>query len=385
MYVFDLDREIFSIHNACLFHLSKISLDFEEIMEEAQEYWLGNVDQSDVHESITTDDILPAPLAHDPTPAFLQMTPTTVDPKHESRLNYMPAFIVCKRLYELFVQNFKDSLRQAQDCHNESDFLFRELVFGTLCFASCSPEWVRLISTSSFKHKEYKSTDWAYGAILDAESGKPKEFTTRFLQGYHLEGKETGSAPGSTSYWFSGALVYLRRDITTRERFQDAIASAVERGKADGQTHFHAIIISLKHFILLKFADGNVQHTKRLNMNASPGFVKEKVMRFYKQGEEENEEDSQDETEGEDAEIKEDTGNQEPGQPGQHSAGKEDTTDDDGSKRVSGEAVHSAMDEAPQDDPNGIEDWFKNRDVAAFDIMAHFFHAIQNEKYVILR
>lgn len=64
-----------------------------------------------------------------------------------------------------------------------------------------------------------------------------------------------------------------RRDITSGENFQDAIVSAVAKRKADGQTHFSAIIVSLKHFILLKFADGNVQHTKRLGLGIGPEFI----------------------------------------------------------------------------------------------------------------
>ncbi|KAI0515390.1 hypothetical protein F5B22DRAFT_656085 [Xylaria bambusicola] len=315
-YIFDLDREIFGIHNYGFYHMSQIPRPFPSLLYQARNYWLVKVRYSGTPRCITTDDVQSIPLTHDPTLAFSQLKPTTVIPKKDSKLSHMPCFVAFKRLYELFIKRYNDELREAQDCCVESDFLFKELVFAFLCFTSCSPEWLRIVSGPDILHKASNRWEsWAYGAILDNESRKPKEFTTIFLRGFHVEGREAGSAPKSTSYWFSGVLVYLRRDITSRGKFQDAIVSAVERGKADGQTHFHAIIISLKHFILLKFADGSVQHTKRFNVNERPGRIKEKDL--------------------------------------------------------------PSTSDVAQDDPD--HDWSENADVAVFDIMAHFFDAVQNE------
>ncbi|KAI0913057.1 hypothetical protein F4823DRAFT_103394 [Ustulina deusta] len=348
VYVFDLDREMFGIHGACFFHLFRTPPHFENFMEEGQNYWLGKVGQNEVHESITTDDIHPTPLANNPTPAFLQMKPTTIYPKQESRLNRMPAFVACKRLYELFLKSYGNHIRLAQDAHVESDFLFRELVFAMMCFASCSPAWIRLVSTANMMY-EGARMDWGYGVILDhGVTREPKEFITRFLRGYHLEGMESGSAPNSTSYWFSGALVYLRRDITSRERFHDAIVSAVAKGKADGHTHFSAIVISLKHFILLKYADGQVQHTKRLNLCAGPEFVKRPVIRFHHDDREEESDEESDTEEREDSKKK--TNTEEKGESGENNSEMETTTD---------------------------SDWADNAHGAAFDILAHFLDATQ--------
>ncbi|KAI0490091.1 hypothetical protein F4859DRAFT_179230 [Xylaria cf. heliscus] len=363
IYTIDLDKEIFVIHGSSFFHLAKIPSHFLDLMEEAQEYWLGNVCQNKVHESITTPDIHPTPLTSNPTPAFLQMKPTTIYPKQRSRLNDMPAFVACKSLYGLLLRSYKHTIPFARDCHFESDILYRELVFALLCLASCSPALVRLIATENMKYHGATSNDWSYGVILDhGATREPKEFVTRFLRGYHLEGMEAGSAPQSTSYWFSGALVYLRRDITSRERFHDAIVSAVAKGKADGRTHFSAIIISLKHFILLKFVDGNVQHTKRLNFDTCPKWVKPKLIHFYHDDKKEESHEEKETEEMEGSEEKKNT--EEKGGSGQNSSGPETTTDNDG------ETTPDSSDD---------NDWVDDANVPAFEILANFFEVTQTQ------
>ncbi|KAI0404675.1 hypothetical protein F4802DRAFT_597854 [Xylaria palmicola] len=373
VYVFDLDREILGIQGMeiqgkCCYHLSKIPPHFFDIKEDARNYWLGSVRHNEVHKSITTDRILPTPLADNPTPAFLQLKPTMVHPRHESRLNRMPAFVVCKRLYELFIRINLKYIIQAHDSHFESDFLFKELVFALICFASCSPAYVRLVSSRNVKtilnkgHRSGSVTDpseWIYGTIFDhGVVRKPKEFIKRFIRGYHLQGMETGSAPTLTSYWFSGALVYLRRDITSRKKLQSAIISAVAKGKADGQTHFNAIIVSLKHFVLLKFANGNVQHTKRLNLGVYPDFVQKKVT-----SEKSDEEDGAEEepNEEESTEAKESFEKKE------NAKSREESRKDG---REPEKTTHNHSDDS---------NWADNAHVAAFDILAHFFNATQKQ------
>ncbi|KAI0556198.1 hypothetical protein F4679DRAFT_23113 [Xylaria curta] len=377
-YVIDLDREIFEVNGACFYHLSKIPPEFEDLMEEAQKYWLGNVGHSDVHESITTNDVHSIPLTDNPTPAFLQMKPITVCPKHESRLNRMPAFVACKRLYELFLTEHEKGIRQAQDTHIESDFLFRELVFALMCFASCSPAWVRLISTANMMVQTDRkvSGEKACGVILDdGAPRKPKEFVARFLQGYHLEGMESGSAPKSTSYWFSGALVYLKRDIASDERLRDAIVSAVTEGKADGRTHFNAIIISLKHFVLLKFVDGTVQHTERLNLGAYTG--RKALLKFWRE-EEPNEEQPEEEEEPDEEKEDEASGNRE------ESVEQEelDRKEESGNEEKLGKEEKSSDREEEEKSCSGekkeCEGSGKNN-LVAFEILAHFFDAVQKQ------
>ncbi|KAI1275927.1 hypothetical protein F5Y07DRAFT_162130 [Xylaria sp. FL0933] len=340
VYVFDLDREMFGIHGSAFYHLDKIRVDFENTLEEAQNFWLGKIDQNQVHESITTNDVPPTSLAHDPTPAFIQMKPTTVYPKRESRLNRMPAFVACKALFELLPVYYEQHIYQAQNSHVESDFLFRELVFALMCFASCSPAWVRFVHTDNILDKLSASNEQYCGAILDhGNPRKPKEFLTRFLLGYHLEDREPGSAPKSTSYWFSGALVYLRRDITSREMFYDAIVSAVAKGKADGKTHFSAIIISLKHFVLLKFVDGNVQHTKRFKLRLCPDYVKVPALVFVRSD-----------------------------------------CEEESLERIPAEReTEEKTTEEEKDSPDN-SDWADNTRVPAFEILAHFFDATQKQQ-----
>ncbi|RWA04453.1 hypothetical protein EKO27_g10652 [Xylaria grammica] len=351
IYVIDLDRELFGIHNACFYHLSKIPPRFEQLMEEAQNYWLGLVGRNDVHESIAASDVRqPTPLAHDPTPAYMEMKPITIYPKQKSMLNCMPAFVVCERIYRFFVALYGECMCQAQDFGVESDFRFRELVFALMCLTSCSPEWVRLISTSNMLIKsrmdyvdlggEVKGA-WSWAAVIDSATREPKEFMTGFLSGYHLEDTQAGSAPKATSYWFSGALVYLRRDITSRERFYDAIVSAVARGKADGQTNFSAIILSLEHFVLLKFTDGNVQHTKRLDLSE---FERAKVMSFYNNSKGE----------------------------------KTGYVDDEMHQHTPGHA-RRPLPRGTTDDRSDDSDWVHDGDLEPFEVLAHFFDATQKQ------
>ncbi|KAI0809631.1 hypothetical protein GGR55DRAFT_158454 [Xylaria sp. FL0064] len=339
VYVFDLDREMFGIHGSAFYHLDKIRVDFEDTLEEAQNFWLGKIDQNQVHESITTNDVHPTPLTHDPTAAFIQMSPTIIYPKRESRLNRIPAFVACKSLFELLPGYYTQYIHQAQNSHVESDFLFRELVFALMCFASCSPAWVRFMHTDNLLNKHSAANEQYCGAILDHNKPrKPKEFLTKFLLGYHLEGGEPGTAPKSTSYWFSGALVYLRHDITSREKFYDAIVSAVAKGKADGKTHFSAIIISLKHFVLLKFVDGNVQHTKRFRLRLCPNYVKVPALEFERSDWEE-----------------------------------------ESLERISAERETEEKATGGEEDSPDNSDWADNTRVPTFEILAHFFDATQKQ------
>ncbi|GAW18670.1 hypothetical protein ANO14919_081510 [Xylariales sp. No.14919] len=350
VYVIDLDRELFGINNDCFYHLSKIPPHFEQLMEEARNYWLGLVGWNDVHESIAASDVQPTPLAHDPTPAYMEMKPTTIYPKQKSILNCMPAFLACERIYRLFVSLYRGHMCQAQDFGVESDFRFRELVFALMCLTSCSPEWVRLISVwDMYLKSDMNYTDptrefkkaWGCAAVIDSATGKPKEFMTRFLNGYHLEGMEPGSAPTATSYWFSGALVYLRRDITSRERFYEAIVSAVAVGKAYGQTNFSAVILSLEHFVLLKFTDGNVQHTKRLDLSE---FEREKVISFDLSS----------------------------------NGQKKGSVDDEMHQHTAGDARRPLL-RGTTDNRSDNSDWVHDGDLEPFEVLAHFLDATQKQ------
>lgn len=90
------------------------------------------------------------------------------------------------------------------------------------------------------------------------------EFASSTFEGYHLEGKERGSAPFSGSYWLLDVFVYLCRDLYYRETFYKAIVDAVEKGRSQGRKNFNSIIVSLTHVVLIRVTDDVVQHTQRL-------------------------------------------------------------------------------------------------------------------------
>jgi len=143
--------------------------------------------------------------------------------------------------------------------HSKDDFLFREASFLYLCLSSCSSALVRLAS------KVRVDIDTVFATLNPITSAKDQtEFASSVFEGYHLEGKEHGSAPSSSSYWLLGVFVYLHRDLYCRENFHKAIVDAVEEGRAQGRKHFNSIVVSLTHVVLIRVTDDAVQHTRRL-------------------------------------------------------------------------------------------------------------------------
>ncbi|OTA52026.1 hypothetical protein K449DRAFT_470717 [Hypoxylon sp. EC38] len=351
LYKLDLDNETFLVNGySCgLFRLSKIPPDWESLLEDT--------------ENIPTNDVLPkTPLTWNTISRYLEMEPSVVHPKRESALNKKPAFVACKYLYDLFVMMHEDDLSEACDTL-ETDFMFRETVFAIICLASCSRDWVRLVSTTNMMYYRERSCygngdldwdtrneDWNYGIIFDGDEHQDStEFTSKFLRGFHLEGKEAGSAPKCASYWFSNALVFLQSNILSQESYYEAIISAVKKGRSDGRTHFNAIIVSIKHFVLLKVSDARVQHTKRLGLATQPGYDTRIIIPLFKDYEDEKQ------------------------KPGPKDEGLESPSAD-------GHEVQQPQPAGTAQHLLGDNDWVDDDNEFAFEILAHFFEATQIQK-----
>ncbi|OTA90719.1 hypothetical protein M434DRAFT_397809 [Hypoxylon sp. CO27-5] len=358
IYKLDLDEETFLVdgYSCGLFDLSKIPPNWESLLEDA--------------ESLPTADILPkTPLTSETILRYSKLKPSVVQPKRRSGLNEKPAFIACKYLYDLFAKMHENNLREASETL-ETDFLFREAVFAVICLASCSPDWVRLVSTTNMMysreqedfydnvHRDWRTENnrWNYGVILDNDKHQDSgEFTSRFLRGFHLEGKEAGSAPKCTSYWFSNALVFLQSNILSQDSYYEAIVSAVTKGRSQGRTHFNAIIVSIKHFILLKVSDGRVQHTKRLRLATDPGYGTRITIPLFK-----DHEDERQEPDPQDKEL------------GSPSADDQSSCDGCGIQQPQPDSTaHHFL---------GDDDWMDEDNEFAFDILAHFFEATQMQR-----
>ncbi|KAI1415131.1 hypothetical protein F5Y13DRAFT_178533 [Hypoxylon sp. FL1857] len=350
-YTLDLDDETFMVigYTCGFFRLSGIPPDWETHLEEAQ--------------NTPTSEILPTtPLAWEAVSRYSELKPVMVHPKRESRLNKRPAFVACKRLYELFISEHISNLWEAS-ATTETQFLFREVVFAMICLASCSPDWVRLISSTNITYSRNddsfwinRDEDWNYGIVLENEESQDSgELVSRFLRGFHLEGKEAGSAPKCASYWFSNALVILKRDILSQESYYEAVTYAVSKGRSEGRSHFNAIVVSIKHYILVRVVNECVEHTKRLGLVTRPESGSRVYFTLYdnKSGEGGHITVSKDE------------------ELGPSSANGQPSCDAKQTRHVQPDIITPYL--------LSEGDWADDNDESAFEIIAHFFEATQTE------
>jgi hypothetical protein len=212
------------------------------------------------HKSITTSIFQSLKIEHDPISEYKQLNPTLIRPKTESALNSKPSFIIYNALFDILATN--EHVWHACFTQSNDDFLFREASFLFLCLSSCSPALVRLASKFRVDGDTVSAPFAALNVIASVKN--QTEFASSTFEGYHLEGKELGSAPSSDSYWLLDVFVYLCRDLHCRENFHRAIVDAVGKGRAQGRKHFNSIVMALTHVVLIRVTDDAVQHTRRL-------------------------------------------------------------------------------------------------------------------------
>ena len=115
------------------------------------------------------------------------------------------------------------------DTSSMHDFLLRGLAFTVVCLATRSPDLFHMAHTSKMVFWRECHNDLDCGLVR--HNKEYRKFITRFLGPLHKESKTPGSAPGLREYWLLGAPVCLRRDIVTREAFQDAIINAISKNR----------------------------------------------------------------------------------------------------------------------------------------------------------
>lgn len=98
------------------------------------------------------------------------------------------------------------------------------------------------------------------------------ELATCLGVGYHMTGLPVGSAPKDTKYSFEGALVCLVPRLDYPGLLENAIADAIEYGRARcTRNSFNAVLLSIEHLVLIKsFPDGGVDHTELLPLILIP-------------------------------------------------------------------------------------------------------------------
>ena len=289
VYVIDLDLELFVILDRVAFPLSDLPANSLDLLPKRKNR-RGQVERRQVYPSIKTCDIQPRRITYNTDHAFLQLNPTLVNPKTTASITIKPGVIICREVFNTFRQWYQGDLVRVRDTSLPNEFLFREFAFAILCLTTCSPDLFRMVHLGNMGYWNQVSGHFDYGTINDNEA-QSNEFVKRFLSPFYKEGTTPGSAPHSTTYWLLGALVSLRRDIVSYEAFQDAIISVVDRGRSEGRTDFHAIIFSIKHFILVRVTENGVQHTKRLGLVADKAHKEEQMIFDEDEGEDENEDD----------------------------------------------------------------------------------------------
>lgn len=90
------------------------------------------------------------------------------------------------------------------------------------------------------------------GVMTEDTSEGDTELATCLGVGYHMNGLPIGSAPMDTKYWFEGALVCLVTRLDYSGLIENAIADAIEYGRARCTPNtFNAVLLSVEHLVLI--------------------------------------------------------------------------------------------------------------------------------------
>ena len=149
------------------------------------------------------------------------------------------------------------------------DLPFRELAYFILCLAT-GGEHLALVDQRRVKEPY---ADCLYiGVMTEDTSEGDTELATCLGVGYPMKGLPVGSAPKDTKYWFEDALVCLVPRLDHPGLLENAIADAIEYGRARcTRNSFNAVLLSIEHLVLItSFPDGSVDHTELLPLILIP-------------------------------------------------------------------------------------------------------------------
>ena len=264
-YTIDLDREIFSVNSAAHFHLNRIP---------RNEVWSQALFKDTYGSRFLLPQLVPAEsvatLVLDPpifavSTKYAKLQTRLVKPKNLDGIP--PSQLTGPKLrWELF--NIFQESQQANLSVNllgwqAQDLPFRELTFFILCLAA-GGEHLALLDQRRII-KPYPEA--LYLGLTTNDSSEPDiELATCLGVGYHMAGLPIGSAPGESKYWLEGALICLVPRLDYPGILEEAIADAIEYGRAEcTASSFHAVLISIEHLVLLRsFPNGTVDHTEVL-------------------------------------------------------------------------------------------------------------------------
>ena len=168
---------------------------------------------------------------------------------------------------------------------NPEDFPFREYAYAVLCMAAGGKYLTTVsqgdaegnfafgfisngkltescVDVASLRINERSVVDRAVPQKADGTSKVP-EFFSGLATGSHLEGTTPGSAPETTIYWLSGALVVLVSRLYEVDALDYGIQKIMRYYDEESlQGGLNAILCSIEHVALVKISpNGKIQHT----------------------------------------------------------------------------------------------------------------------------
>jgi len=260
-YTLDLDREVFSVD-------MWIHFSMEEIPRIPDDRWIEGFQKDDAGGKVFSFDICPEATDTQPTVEYF--------PDNDSRDEYEAKYrqyecsvvnamnnieessrvahgrTVSLILFERFISSFAFWFEEYIPGWSHEDFGFREFAFAILSFAA---RQYRLDRPDRFRGEI--SNGYLVDPDNDEVRGSEPNLLPVFAAGCHSPGKEAGSAPQASIYWFEDVLVSLVPDTAFRSGIEAAIAKVVESGREEGKPGFQAMILSLTRVVMLQVSVKN--------------------------------------------------------------------------------------------------------------------------------
>ena len=279
-YLIDLDREIFGINGAVYFKLSNIPRpqwidafggdeEREEIFDFAscpEAFKLESVRHPRyVSQTAEPPAILANNKIHTVTAGVPQDFATQATPRQ------LLALLIFNQLRSAFAHQYNHHL----PLWSEEDFGFRELAFTIVSLAAGDFRFDRLD-----RYEGHERDAESEGFFVHKDKTLPHQLVPILGSGYHLEGKEPGSAPcPEVMYWWKNVLICLEpyglfeddRDVAA------ALAKVNDEYLKHGRKSAQAVILTISEEMLmdLQVVDGivHVQKSERLRLFAEPDDV----------------------------------------------------------------------------------------------------------------
>ncbi|MCJ1473830.1 hypothetical protein MMC13_002482 [Lambiella insularis] len=269
-YIFDIDREVFTIDNGAHFFLNKIP----------RNSWIESL-AYDVHgERLVLPDLVPpdsiadlASLSSSKPVSNVMDTDVNFPEIPVVRPKGFFDFATAGRHGPLLLAHawarLKASLEQTMPFvlrgWTPDDFAFRELAFAIVSLAAGLTSGLRFLNHTRVRSSQSQTWD---GIVLSDDPYATPVVLSALAIGHHSKNSLPGSASESNSYWYHGAIIHLAANIINPHSLEKAIESVIEFGKTSAAMNkiFDAIIISIEHVVLVHVSEDRIERTEPLSM-----------------------------------------------------------------------------------------------------------------------